>query len=77
MDEGGVSDMVDCGDWFGVDMLDCNGYEGEGRKSSFVIWIVFGLMYNFCVEDWLVMWVCDIVFIFYGDIDIKRLVEIY
>lgn len=55
VDEGGVSDMVDRGDWFGADTPDRNGHEGEGRKSSPVIWTVFGLTHNPRAEDWPVM----------------------
>ncbi|KAF4849635.1 Copper amine oxidase 1 [Colletotrichum siamense] len=56
-EEGGVWDMVQRGDWFGdEDGVDGerNG-GGEGRKSSPVIWSVFGLTHNPRVEDWPVM----------------------
>ncbi|KAK1958681.1 copper amine oxidase [Colletotrichum sublineola] len=57
---GGVWDMVARGDWF--DDGDGDGASGsgnmspgEGRKSSPVIWSVFGLTHNPRVEDWPVM----------------------
>ncbi|KAK2055736.1 copper amine oxidase [Colletotrichum caudatum] len=55
---GGVWDMVARGDWFS----DGDGASGkgdagpgEGKKSSPVIWSVFGLTHNPRVEDWPVM----------------------
>ncbi|KAK1707582.1 LOW QUALITY PROTEIN: copper amine oxidase [Colletotrichum lupini] len=54
---GGVWDMVQRGDWF-EDEREANGDGsggGEGRKSSPVVWSVFGLTHNPRVEDWPVM----------------------
>ncbi|WYZ39525.1 hypothetical protein EsH8_III_001439 [Colletotrichum jinshuiense] len=56
---GGVWDMTRRGDWF-VDGAAANGNgrengAGEGRKSSPVVWSVFGLTHNPRVEDWPVM----------------------
>ncbi|GKT62759.1 copper amine oxidase [Colletotrichum tofieldiae] len=55
---GGVWDMVARGDWF-VDDGETKGNggtgEGGGRKSSPVVWSVFGLTHNPRVEDWPVM----------------------
>ncbi|KAI0011419.1 copper amine oxidase [Xylariaceae sp. FL0662B] len=67
-EEGGVKHMVARGDWF-VEGLDegVNGTDGgeahdhdvapgeKGRKSSPVVWNVFGLTHNPRVEDWPVM----------------------
>ncbi|KAI1101276.1 copper amine oxidase 1 [Jackrogersella minutella] len=67
-EEGGVKTMVERGDWF-VDDEGANGttngdvHEEEavdrelekGKKSSPVIWSVFGLTHNPRVEDWPVM----------------------
>ncbi|KAF7547660.1 hypothetical protein G7046_g8932 [Stylonectria norvegica] len=59
-ERGGVSDMVARGDWFAGEEMEANGVgqgeEGkEGRKSSPVVWSVFGLTHNPRVEDWPVM----------------------
>ncbi|KAI1263767.1 copper amine oxidase 1 [Xylariaceae sp. FL1019] len=51
-EEGGVKDMVARGDWF-VDGVE--GSEGQGKRSSPVVWNVFGLTHNPRVEDWPVM----------------------
>ncbi|KAF9875083.1 copper amine oxidase [Colletotrichum karsti] len=56
-EEGGVFDMVARGDWFGDEAngeVAENGV-GDGRKSSPVVWSVFGLTHNPRVEDWPVM----------------------
>lgn len=60
-EEGGVKDMVERGDWF-VDeaAVTSNGDNGDneeakGKKSSPVVWNVFGLTHNPRVEDWPVM----------------------
>lgn len=61
-ESGGVAEMVSRGDWFteggkptnGANG-DANGDHGEGRKSSPVLWSVFGLTHNPRVEDWPVM----------------------
>ncbi|KAI1334678.1 copper amine oxidase 1 [Xylariaceae sp. FL0016] len=50
-EEGGVKTMVERKDWFG----DALGGAGEGKKSSPVVWNVFGLTHNPRVEDWPVM----------------------
>ncbi|KAI0154251.1 copper amine oxidase [Xylariaceae sp. FL1272] len=50
-EEGGVKDMVARGDWF----VDGGEGEGQGRRSSPVVWNVFGLTHNPRVEDWPVM----------------------
>ncbi|KAI0883794.1 copper amine oxidase 1 [Annulohypoxylon maeteangense] len=55
-EEGGVKTMVERGDWFvdgeGVDeTATANG----GKKSTPVVWSVFGLTHNPRVEDWPVM----------------------
>jgi primary-amine oxidase len=62
VEEGGVSDMVDRGDWFmdreaekGETNGENNGHSTEGRKSTPVVWCVFGLTHNPRVEDWPVM----------------------
>ncbi|KAL2884190.1 hypothetical protein SGCOL_000129 [Colletotrichum sp. CLE4] len=54
---GGVWDMVQRGDWFGDDRKanGDGGRGGDGRKSSPVVWSVFGLTHNPRVEDWPVM----------------------
>lgn len=59
IDEGGVWDMVQRGDWFG-DAKPNNGTtknngEAQGQRSSPVVWTVFGLTHNPRVEDWPVM----------------------
>ncbi|KAF6815470.1 copper amine oxidase [Colletotrichum musicola] len=51
---GGVWDMTRRGDWFGDDGGD-GGKEEGGRRSSPVVWAVFGLTHNPRVEDWPVM----------------------
>ncbi|KAI1323266.1 copper amine oxidase [Xylariaceae sp. FL0255] len=54
-EEGGVRDMVKRGDVF-VDGVEVEGGEGKGgRRSSPVVWNVFGLTHNPRVEDWPVM----------------------
>ncbi|OLN96628.1 Copper amine oxidase 1-like protein 2 [Colletotrichum chlorophyti] len=50
---GGVWDMTRRGDWF-VDGGKGEG-SGDGRKSSPIVWGVFGLTHNPRVEDWPVM----------------------
>ncbi|KAL7925794.1 copper amine oxidase [Trichoderma austrokoningii] len=50
---GGVADMVKRGDWF-TDR-ETNGHGKEGKRSSPVVWSVFGLTHNVRVEDWPVM----------------------
>jgi primary-amine oxidase len=60
---GGVSDMVKRGDWFTEEQEvngngnGVNGHSGDdhGKKSSPVVWGVFGLTHNPRVEDWPVM----------------------
>ncbi|KAI1662820.1 copper amine oxidase [Daldinia decipiens] len=68
-EEGGVKTMVERGDWFvddgGVDSAngavngeahdDDTADEKKGKKSSPVVWSVFGLTHNPRVEDWPVM----------------------
>ncbi|KAI0384394.1 copper amine oxidase 1 [Hypomontagnella monticulosa] len=66
-EEGGVKAMVERGDWFvdesvenGVNGATTNGVsheqeEEKGKKSSPVVWSVFGLTHNPRVEDWPVM----------------------
>lgn len=56
-EEGGVGDMVRRGDWFSDASASTNGDHKElgGRKSSPVVWSVFGLTHNPRVEDWPVM----------------------
>lgn len=52
VESGGVEEMVNRGDWF------TEGGEsaaGTGKKSSPVVWSVFGLTHNPRVEDWPVM----------------------
>ncbi|EON98289.1 putative copper amine oxidase protein [Phaeoacremonium minimum UCRPA7] len=54
---GGVADMVNRGDWF-LDSLEIGvnkDNDAKARKSSPVIWNVFGLTHNPRVEDWPVM----------------------
>ncbi|OTB17168.1 hypothetical protein K445DRAFT_316661 [Daldinia sp. EC12] len=68
-EEGGVKTMVERGDWF-VDDGEAEGTNGvangeaheddvageeKGKKSSPVVWSVFGLTHNPRVEDWPVM----------------------
>ncbi|KAI1463721.1 copper amine oxidase [Daldinia caldariorum] len=55
-EEGGVKTMVERGDWF-VDDGEVDGTNGtaDGKKSSPVVWSVFGLTHNPRVEDWPVM----------------------
>ena len=66
-EKGGVADMVRRGDWF-VDGVQGNGNVNgngnsvheeveKGRRSSPVVWSVFGLTHNPRVEDWPVMYV--------------------
>lgn len=51
-EEGGVKFMVERGDWF----VDEPGKSSEtGKRSSPVVWNVFGLTHNPRVEDWPVM----------------------
>ncbi|KAL0937271.1 copper amine oxidase [Colletotrichum truncatum] len=53
---GGVWDMVQRGDWFDGEANGENGAGNQGgKKSSPVIWSVFGLTHNPRVEDWPVM----------------------
>ncbi|KAI0173666.1 copper amine oxidase 1 [Hypoxylon sp. FL1284] len=60
LEEGGVKEMVERGDWF-VDGIDgANGSDGgedakKGQLSTPVVWNVFGLTHNPRVEDWPVM----------------------
>ncbi|KAI1392598.1 copper amine oxidase 1 [Hypoxylon trugodes] len=66
-EEGGVKAMVERGDWFGDEEGEANGTtngethtngvggKDKGRKSSPVVWSVFGLTHNPRVEDWPVM----------------------
>ena len=59
-EKGGVSDMVRRGDWFTEDGMEAlNGHDGGdgevGKKSSPVVWTVYGLTHNPRVEDWPVM----------------------
>ncbi|KAI0475760.1 copper amine oxidase [Xylariaceae sp. FL0804] len=63
-EEGGVRAMVARGDWFadGEEREEGGGGgegegegEGKGRRSSPVVWSVFGLTHNPRVEDWPVM----------------------
>lgn len=67
-EEGGVKAMVERGDWFVDGEGDgdekpknegtASGGDGEGgRRSSPVVWNVFGLTHNPRVEDWPVMYV--------------------
>ncbi|KAI1812162.1 copper amine oxidase 1 [Poronia punctata] len=51
-EEGGVRDAVERGDWF-VD--EPSSTSEKGRKSTPVVWNVFGLTHNPRVEDWPVM----------------------
>lgn len=51
---GGVQAMVDRGDWF-TDKGELDRSDGEGRRSSPVVWAVFGLTHNPRIEDWPVM----------------------
>ncbi|KAH8170126.1 copper amine oxidase, enzyme domain-containing protein [Sarocladium implicatum] len=53
-EDGGVGDMVKRGDWFTGEKEGSNS-EGSGKRSSPVIWTVFGLTHNPRVEDWPVM----------------------
>ncbi|KAL7800127.1 copper amine oxidase [Trichoderma ceciliae] len=54
---GGVADMVKRGDWFSD--REANGPDGsaedKGKRSSPVVWSVFGLTHNPRIEDWPVM----------------------
>ncbi|KAK1242737.1 hypothetical protein MKX08_005549 [Trichoderma sp. CBMAI-0020] len=56
---GGVADMVKRGDWFTDRESGTNGTNGHaedgGKRSSPVVWSVFGLTHNVRVEDWPVM----------------------
>ena len=56
-EKGGVSDMVKRGDWFADSSASEDADAGilGGRKSSPVLWSVFGLTHNPRVEDWPVM----------------------
>ncbi|KAI1445571.1 copper amine oxidase 1 [Annulohypoxylon stygium] len=64
-EEGGVKTMVERGDWFveneGVNGTATNGEangddaDKKGKKSTPVVWSVFGLTHNPRVEDWPVM----------------------
>ncbi|KAL6882917.1 copper amine oxidase [Trichoderma longibrachiatum] len=52
---GGVADMVKRGDWFTDRDANGDAEEGQGKRSSPVVWSVFGLTHNPRVEDWPVM----------------------
>ncbi|KAL7621010.1 hypothetical protein AAE478_008322 [Parahypoxylon ruwenzoriense] len=57
-EEGGVKSMVERGDWFVGDAEEAAAAADEkktGKKSSPVVWSVFGLTHNPRVEDWPVM----------------------
>ena len=54
VEDGGVSDMVARGDWFTEEAESSNG-QAHGKRSSPVVWTVFGLTHNPRVEDWPVM----------------------
>ncbi|KAI5867392.1 copper amine oxidase 1 [Durotheca rogersii] len=55
-EEGGVQAMVERGDWFTDEGEEATGDgEKKGKKSSPVVWSVFGLTHNPRVEDWPVM----------------------
>ncbi|KAH7316696.1 copper amine oxidase [Stachybotrys elegans] len=51
----GVDDMVRRGDWFTDEAPNGQDQESKGKKSTPVLWGIFGLTHNPRVEDWPVM----------------------